>query len=151
MTTDNTIDGACPESADIEGVLEEFWPLGRIWSPAWPRHSQVLMRSTRTSAKVPGTSCITLPSGAATSAPCSCGWQPWGFPRCSASGGTPGHSRCGSGSSAPSGGSAKWQPPSQEAAVVDFADGQRLLAEHTCACWVRARGAPGPDHGHHAE
>ena len=26
-----------------------------------------------------------------------------------------------------------WQPPSQEAAVVDFANGQRLLAEHTHA------------------
>ncbi len=24
-----------------------------------------------------------------------------------------------------------WQPPSQEAAVIDFAEGQRLLAEHT--------------------
>ena len=91
------------------------------------------MKSTRTSAKVPGTSCITLPSVAATSAPCSCGWQPWGFPR---SGAPESHvlatvdavlgvlhrlvNRA-------------WQPPSQEAAVVDFADGQRLLAEHTHA------------------
>ena len=45
-----------------------------------------------------------------------------------------------------------WQPGSQEAAVVDFAKGQQLLAEHTDALFGPApSGRGGPDYGHHAE
>ena len=47
-----------------------------------------------------------------------------------------------------------WQPPTQAAAVVDFAKGESLLVEHTeglLGASSRGRGVRGAHYGHHAE
>jgi hypothetical protein len=80
VNTEITDDGVCPERAEIKDVLKELTTIRADMVAARLCHVPVWMKFIRTAGTAPGTSCITLPSGATTSARCSSGWPRWGCP-----------------------------------------------------------------------
>ena len=131
MTTDNTTDGACPENADIEGVLKELMAI-RADMVASPAMSQPGLDEVHSNFRDSARNLLHyLALRRRDLRPLQFRLAAMGL---SSLGRAESHvlatidavlgvlhrlvHRA-------------WQPPSQQAAVVDFVNGQRLLAEHT--------------------